>query len=1037
MRSLFITLMLIMFSFNAAAQDGALKGNVSSASDGEPLIGVSVVVKGTSRGGVTDFDGNYSISGLKKGDVIVFSYVGFTPKELAYAGQATLNVKLEEDSKTLDDVVVIGYGTMKKKLVTGATAQLKGDDVAKLNTTDPLQAMQGQTPGVNISTTSGQPGSSMKVSIRGMGTTGNSSPLYLIDGVSGDINTLNPADIESIDVLKDAASAAIYGAQAANGVVLVTTKSGKEGNARISFDAYMGWQNVARSPKLLNAEQYKMIMDEYAVNNGSAVYDWASMKSIWNEDGSPVDTDWFDAITKDNAMVESYNIGVTGGSKTSTYAMSLGYLYQEGIVGGKGVNDMNRYNFRINSEHKLYKDIITIGERVSIVYKDNHGVNDFSSGDVEDSPSALYAGSALRNALSGYPVNPIYGDDPYGTGYFSSTNSDWNTGTGGNPLGLLMIRQSKSKNWLLDANAYINVEPVKNLVFRSVFGIHYNNSKTRTFMPAYQFDQYTIQDYANVYQYAGDNHSMTWTNTLAYSWTMGEHALNALVGMEAYRYDGEKMDATNQNMKLGTDNWANAWLGNATATGKIASGFPENPSRTVSYFGRLGWNWKETYMVNATLRADGSSKFAPGHRWGYFPSVSAGWTVSNEKWMESTSKVMDYLKLRLSWGQVGNQNVDPFQYLATLATDAYYNNGSTTANVGTRPTRTANEELTWETSEQFNIGIDARFFKRLNVNLDYYVKTTKDWLVWSPTYATTGFDTALINGGDVRNSGFEFNLTWNDRIGKELQYNIGFNGAYNKNKVTSVPTDDGIIHGTGQILSDDNTEIYRAQTGHALGYFWGYKTAGIFQNQQEIEDWALAGNGIRQTDVKPGDVKYVDINHDGVIDDSDKVDLGNGTPKFTFGFNMGLNWKNFDFSVLLSGATGYKIMQAYRNYTSVQGNWTTAVLQRWTGEGTSNSVPRMSTKASGNYEFSDLFLQDGDYLRISNITLGYDFAPLLKAQWLSQARLYLQVQNLYTFTDYDGMDPEIGYGLVSWASGMDFGNYPRPRTFLIGINVKF
>lgn len=1036
-RNLSITLMLIMFSANAVAQDGTLKGNVTSTADGEPLIGVSVVVKGTAKGGITDFDGNYSISGLKRGDVILFSYVGFTPKEFGWQGQATLDVKLEEDSKTLEDVVVIGYGVQKKKLVTGATAQVKGEDIAKLNTTDPLQAMQGQTPGVNITTTSGQPGASMKVSIRGMGTTGDNSPLYLIDGIGGDISTLNPADIESIDVLKDAASAAIYGAQAANGVVLVTTKSGKEGKTRISFDAYMGWQNIARAPRLLNAEQYKTIMDEYAVNTGSSIYDWASMASIWNADGSAVDSDWFDAITTDNALLESYNLGITGGSSTSTYAMSLGYIYQEGLVGGSGVNDMNRYNFRINSEHKLYKEIITVGEHVSLIYKEKLGVNDFSEGDVEDNPSAMYSGSALRAAIGAYPINPIYGEDKYGTGYFSSTYSDWNTGTGGNPLGSLMLRQNKSKNWVMDANAYINIVPVKNLLLRSVFGVSYSNYKERTYTPKYCFDQYTDNSTESIAQSTSDGYTLTWTNTAAYNWNVADHAFNALIGMESSRYDGEWMYAENQEMLLGMDNWGSAWLSNANSTKTKATGLKNDPSRTISYFGRLGWNWKETYMVNATLRADGSSKFAKGHRWGYFPSVSAGWTISNENWMAKAKDVMDFLKLRLSWGQVGNQNVDAFQYLATIASDVYYNSGNTTANYGSYPSRTANEELTWETSEQFNIGIDARLFNRLNVNLDYYIKTTKDWLVWSPTYATTGFESALINGGDVRNSGFEFNLTWNDRIGNDFRYSVGFNGAYNKNKVTNVPTDDGIIHGSGQILSDDATEIYRAESGHALGYFWGYKTAGLFQNQEEIDEWVLAGNGVLQSSVQPGDVKYVDVNHDGVIDDNDKVDLGNGTPKFTFGFNLGFNYRNFDFSVLLSGATGYKILQAYRNYSSEKNNWTTAVLQRWTGEGTSNSVPRMSSKASGNYEFSDLFLQDGDYLRISNITLGYDFAPLLKQNWLSQARLYLQVQNLYTFTNYDGMDPEIGYGLVSWASGMDFGNYPRPRTFLVGVNIKF
>ena len=828
--------------------------------------------------------------------------------------------------------------------------------------------------------------------------------------------------------MKDAASAAIYGAQAANGVVLITTKSGKEGSAKISFDSYIGVQKIARSPKLLNAKEYKVIMDEYNLNMGTgAVNDWESMASTQG-----VDTNWFDALTND-ASIQSYNLSVTGGSKTSTYAMSLGYLYQEGIVGGKGISDMDRYNFRINSEHKLYKDIITVGEHASLIYKRVNGVNDLEDG----KENVMYSGSSLRSALMAYPVNPVYGRDDYGTGYFDTNYSDWNTGTGSNPVGLMMVNKKRTQNWVADANIYMNIQPIKNLLFRSVFGVSYNNSKSRSYTSKYKFDQYTDNKSSYVSQNAGDGFTLTWTNTLSYNFDIKDHSFNALLGTEASRYDGEYMYAANQNMKQGMDSWDKAWLNNANDTKDKAQGISNDPTRTVSYFGRLGWSWKDTYMVNATLRCDGSSRFAEGHRFGWFPSVSAGWTLTNEKFMKPVTETLDFLKLRLSWGQVGNQNIATFRYLATLSNDVYYNYGSTTNSYGFYPSSFANEDLTWETSEQFNVGIDARLFKKLNVNLDYYVKTTKDWLVESPTFATTGFSKAWINGGNVRNSGFEFNLNWNDRIGKDFMYNVGFNGAYNKNEVTEVPTDDGIIHGRGQILSDDSGEIFRAQSGHAMGFFFGYKTAGIFQNQQEIEDWISAGNGVLQPDVKPGDVRYVDMDHNGVINDDDKVDLGNGVPKFTFGFNLGFNYKNFDFNAQFAGATGFQILQSYRNYSGYQNNWTTAVLQRWTGEGTSNKVPRISSKATMNYEFSDLFLQKGDYLRLSNITLGYDFAPLVNQKWLSQCRLYVQAQNLFCLTKYDGMDPEVGYGYNSWVSGMDFGSYPRPRTFLVGLNVKF
>lgn len=474
-------------------------------------------------------------------------------------------------------------------------------------------------------------------------------------------------------------------------------------------------------------------------------------------------------------------------------------------------------------------------------------------------------------------------------------------------------------------------------------------------------------------------------------------------------------------------------------------GYPQDESRSVSYFGRFGWNWKETYMINATLRADGSSKFARGKRYGVFPSVSAGWTISNEKFMEDSQDWLDFLKLRVSWGQVGNQNIDNYQYTAPItSSNTHYifgtNYGASAQSGfwGAYPSRLANSDVTWETSEQTNIGIDARFLSsRLSLTADFYIKTTKDWLVEAPILATAGTGAPYINGGDVKNTGIELALTWNDQIGKDFNYNIGVNGAYNKNKVGNIPTEDGIIHGDVNMLYDNSPEFYRAENGHAIGYFWGYQTAGIFQNKEQIANWNADGkHGILQSDPQPGDVIYVDQNQDGIIDDNDKVDLGNGTPDFTYGFNLSFNYKNFDFSVVAYGAAGNQIVQSYRNHGNSKANYTTAILDRWTGEGTSNRIPRV-TNTNINWQFSDLYIQDGDYLRISNITLGYDFAKLINIKAISQARLYFQVQNAFTFTKYDGMDPEIGYGTSDWVSGIDLGYYPRPRTFLVGVNLKF
>lgn len=1037
-----ILLCLPIMSVKAVpSQTSTVSGVVISGTDELPLVGVSVLVKETANGTITDIDGNFKLN-VVSGQTLVFSYIGYVTQEIVVTDQKSLNVILKEDTEILDEVVVVGYGVQKKKPVTGATVQVKGESLAKMNTNSPLQGMQGQTPGVNISSTSGQPGSDMKVSIRGLGTVGNSSPLYLIDGVGGDISTLNPADIESIDILKDAASAAIYGAQAANGVVLITTKSGKEGKAQISFDAYYGVQTVARKINMLNAKEYMTIMDEQAVNSGNTPYDWSSFRSIYDANGNVHDTDWIDSMFKDNARTQSYTLGITGGSQTSTYALSLGYMSQEGVVGGKDVSNYERYNFRINSEHKIFKDsdLLKVGEQVSFVYKMNNGIS------VSDQYN-----NTLRGAFATSPLAPIYSDNnAYDSSYNDTSNSDWYNGDG-NPYGSMMTNSNnENKTATFSGNVYAELQPVRNLKLRSVFGAVYGSSEYRSFNPLYQFSIYTYNT-TRTSATQNMNHSlgMTWTNTAAYDWTCGKHAFNALVGMEVYRYSGTYLQAKTGALREGFDDWDHAYVGNGTASsaddGMSVDGYPHDESRSVSYFGRFGWNWKETYMLNATLRADGSSKFARGNRYGVFPSISAGWTLSNEKFMQNTQNWLDYLKLRASWGQVGNQNIDNYQYTAPItSSNTHYIFGTTdgapaqSGYWGAYPSRLANENVTWETSEQTNIGIDARFLKsRLSLTADFYIKTTKDWLVEAPILATAGTGAPFINGGDVKNTGFELALTWNDQAGKDFNYNIGVNGAYNKNKVGNIPTEDGIIHGKINMLYDNTPEFYRAQNGHAIGYFWGYETAGIFQNKEQIANWNADGkHGILQADAQAGDVIYVDQNQDGIIDDNDKVDLGNGTPDFTYGFNVGFNYKNFDFSLVAYGAAGNQIVQSYRNHANSKANYTTAILNRWTGEGTSNRMPRV-TDTNINWQFSDLYLQDGDYLRISNITLGYDFAKLIKLKAISQARLYVQVQNAFTFTKYDGMDPEIGYGTSDWVSGIDLGYYPRPRTFLVGVNLKF
>ena len=1039
-----VALVAILLAFQAMLGIGAgvlyaqkVTGTVISGSDNEPLIGASVMVQGTKVGSVTDLDGNFTID-AKNGQTLEVSYLGFITQKVKVNGQK-LNITLQEDKQSLDEVVVVGYGVQKKKLVTGATVQLKGDDIAKLNTTNPLSAMQGQTPGVNIVSTSGQPGAAMSVTIRGLGTVGNSQPLYLIDGVGGDITTLNPADIESIDVLKDAASAAIYGAQAANGVVLVTTKSGKEGSSKITYDGYVGWQTLGRKFEMLNSSQYMQIMDEALLNSyNMSPIDWTSLSAIRDANGNVYNTDWIDQAVDNGALTTSHSLAFTGGSKTSTYSISGGYTGQDGLIGGSDVSYYKRYNLRVNSEHKMWNGLVTIGEHVGFVYKDSRGMG---TGNIYN--------NNLRSAFSTSPLVPVYDADG---NYYSTVDSDWNKNDG-NPYGTMMMnRYNQSKSTSVDANVYVQIEPIKNLKFKTVFGLNYGGSNYRSFTPIYKFTPQSGNGITKVNQSNGNGTSLVWTNTLTYDFNIKEHHISALLGSETTKYDGESTGSYGVNLTAGFDDWEHAYVENTEKghADRKVSGGPYDATRGQSFFARLGWSWKDRYMVNATMRADGSSKFAKGHRWGYFPSVSAGWTLTEEDFMKSAASWLDFLKLRLSWGQVGNANINCYQYLAPVTTyNTNYNFGATGGTdawvMGAYTERLANEKVKWETSEQYNVGLDARFLRqRLSLTLDGYIKSTKDWLVQAPILATAGTGGPVINGGDVKNKGIEVGLSWNDQIGKDFVYSVGANFAYNHNEVGNIPTLDGIIHGATNQIYQNAEEFYRAENGHAIGYFWGYKTAGLFQNQKEINDWIAAGNGIYQADVKPGDVKYVDVNHDGVINASDKVDLGNGLPKYTFGFNFSLAWKGFDLSANFTGAAGFQIAQSYRDPSSSQANYSRRILKRWTGEGTSNEIPRVTYGDVGNWLFSDLYLQDGDYIRLQNLTMGYDFKKLISWKGLSKMRLYFQVQNLFTLTKYDGMDPEIGSfngtdgnSSDSWVSGVDMGYYPHPRTFIVGLNLAF
>lgn len=1047
-------------SVNAVQQAKKVTGNVSDAEG--PIIGASVVEKGNpGNGTVTDLDGNFTLN-VKPGATIVITYIGYQKQEIAVGNQSNISVTMKTDDKTLDEVVVVGYGVQKKKLVTGSTIEVKGDDIQKMNTTQVLGALQSQTPGVNIQAASGQPGDGFKISIRGAGTNGNTAPLYIIDGVAGDINNLNPADIERIDVLKDAASCAIYGSAAANGVILVTTKQGKQGKIQVSYDANVGWANVYRMPKMLTAKQYMEVMDQVRFNSGESGYDWKSFmgEDLYNSymDGSNEGTNWVEAIRNKNAVTTSHALNVTGGSDRSTFSMGAGYQYQDGVFGNVVKSDYRRFTFRINSEHVIYRtekgmDVVKIGENVYYQHKQNQGIQ----------IGGQYS-NELSNMLRANPAIPMYNADGSYTKAEDLKNwvDNYNSYSV-NPVYKMLNSQSghnKSINQNLHATGYLEIQPIKNLVYRGQLNYYQGTSTWRAFLPVFDANR-TNADYYRTEDKATNNMSTSWgwstTNTLSYKFDLQKkHNFDVLVGTEysESRPDfGFSLNATSSNSVFGDMTHAYmSYMKNNNAAS--VTGTPCDDTRSMSYFGRVNYNFDEKYMLSAIIRADGNSKFAPGQRWGYFPSVSAGWVISNEKFMAKTVSWLDFLKLRAGWGQNGNaQTINNFQWQGAFAfdTSSYYTfNGNPDLYVsGAAPSRLPNEDLTWETSEQLNIGLDARFLNgRLGFTADWYNKKTKDLLVAVPVDPTTGFSTQMKNAGTVENKGIELSLSWNDKIGKDFHYNVGWNMAYNHNEVTEVKSNQAYNNGGKDLLAQNTGYMARFEEGHPIGYFWGYKTEGVMQNEADVQAYldknckGNAANSKQGTDIKPGDLKFVDVNGDGVINDDDKTELGNPHPDVTMGISLGASYKGFDLSVTGFGAFGQQVARSFRKFTDGEfENFTTEVYDYWHGEGTSNKYPLLAHMSAGpNWQtISDIYIEDASYFRLQNLTVGYDFTKIWKNSPFQQLRLYFAAQNLFTITGYKGMDPENGtaIGSDSWVTGVDVGNYPQPRTYMVGVNVKF
>ena len=1037
------------------AQNITVKGTITDGSNGDPVPFASVVVKGTGEWTTSNAEGHYTVNAPASGTLSVES-LGYLSVEVAVGGNTNVDITLYPDLDQLSEAVVIGYGVQQKKLLTGSTVQVKGNDLTKLSTTSVLGALQSQSPGVSITQSSGQPGEGFKVNIRGMGTIGDSEPLYVIDGVAGgSLNALNPADIESIDVLKDAASAAIYGARAANGVILVTTRQGKEGRAVASYDGYYGWQFISKMPNLVNAQQYMEALDLMNKNEGIALIDWANVlpsklyQSIKN--GTWTGTNWMEEAYNKAAPTQNHAINVTGGTADHKYSIGLSYTQQEGLLGYNKIDPVNanfkRYTFRVNTDNVVIKNgdlnILRIGETMNFNHNTNSGIAD----DVD-----IYWNS-VHNIIRATPLLPAYTYDEQGnvTGFYdqAARQADgWNfdsSTSSANPLAYDALTSrglNESSNYTLQASAFAELQPIKNLKFKTQFGYLMSASASRSYNTIYHINAKVFNDNDTVSQSTSLSQRFTWENTVSYAFSIKDrHNFDIVAGQSIEKWGmGVKVGGKGTNSIFPND-WSRAYLSNTKPTQMpeiSVSGAPRSQGALASFFGRVNYNYDNKYMFSATVRADGSSNFARGHRWGIFPSASAGWVISSEPWMAEAKDWLSFLKVRASWGQNGNASIDNFQYLSTivLSEDASYAFDSETAfATGAIGDVLANPDVSWETSEQLDLGIDARFFNsRLGVSIDGYIKDTRDWLVQAPIASVYGLNAPFINGGDIRNAGIELAIDWSKNTG-DFTYGISANGAFNKNVVTRIANAEGIIHGAPDILSEGTLEMYRAQVGYPIGYFYGFKTAGVFQNQAQIDATAA-----KYDDVVPGDLIFVDTNNDGVISDDDRTMIGDPNPDFTAGLNFWMAYKGFDFSISGYGAFGQQIAKSYRSFADSQrDNFTTDVFDTWQGEGTSNRLPRLTKGSNRNWvNISDIYIENGDYFKVSNVTIGYDFRRLLNIKNISKCRLYVSAQNLLTITGYSGMDPEMGKGTEhDWVSGIDVGFYPSARTFLIGVNIQF
>lgn len=1010
MKKILLIIFSCLFISGAFAQEITCRGVVTSAEDGQPLPGVTVVVKGTTNGTTTDIDGIFQLN-VPSNATLIFSFVGMTSQEIPVNGRKEISVALKSAMVDVDEIVVIGYGTQKRKDVTGAVSIVDSKTIDQINPVKIEQALQGTTAGVNVTTQSGAPGAGLDIRIRGISTNGDASPVAIIDGYQGDLNTLNPDDIETITVLKDA-QAAIYGTVGANGIILITTKTGKKNTAtKVSVNSSVGLQETTRKLPVLNATEYAVLLNEsYAASGQTPPFD--------NISGLGRGTNWQNELFE-QAPIYTNNISVTGGSEKMSYALSASDVNQEGII-GRDKSGFRRNTAKMNLGADLTSNI-KFNSSIIYTYITRKSFNDFG------------LASVLFNALNMPSIYPVF--DTNGDYFLAPTNLGIEII---NPLAQLENTYNDYDLNKLNGNFSLDFEIAEGLTATTRIGFNTAGSRSKSFSKIVNYGGKVFDiSRSSVYQNAENFHDYTFDAFATYDRTYVEtHHVTWTLGTTVFKTWGNHLDATGYDIPNNSWEFADIGLANGLSDTKTTGSWVYD-QRRLSYFTRLQYDYRGKYLLSAMLRRDASTKFGPDNTVAWFPSATLGWILSEENFL-SGAENLDLFKFRLSYGLLGSDKIGDYQYISQLGGEATYVLDGILVNgkaVGASP----NPAVKWEQSEQFDAGFDFKFFNnKLDINTDYFIKTTNNLLIGNIPVsgilgvAAPGAAGPTVNAGTVKNSGFEFAAGYRDNLSKDLYFSINYNFTTLKNEVLEVNNGSGFVEGGG--FGVGQPAPARMEVGLPIGYFYGYKTDGIFQTMEEVN--AHPSQVALGAAAAPGDLRFVDVNGDEIINSNDRTNIGDPIPDITMGLNITLNFKGFDFTGYAYSSLGNEMVRNYER-TQPNANKLSTNLNRWTGPGTGNTVPRLTTAATANTIFSDYFVEDASFLRIQNLQLGYTVPPALtKKAGIEELRFFTSVSNLYTFTKYTGYDPAASTGSPI-GSGFDSGFYPAARTYTFGLNLNF